>query len=53
MREAVGDGYEIMADANQGFTVDEAIRRAERLRELDLAWIEEPLPPTTSTATSA
>ena len=44
VRKAVGDGYEIMTDANQGFTVDEAIRRAERLRELDLGWIEEPLP---------
>ncbi|TGV76665.1 mandelate racemase/muconate lactonizing enzyme family protein [Mesorhizobium sp. M00.F.Ca.ET.149.01.1.1] len=44
VRRAVGDGYEIMTDCNQGFSVDEAIRRAERLRELDLAWIEEPLP---------
>ncbi|MEP3437302.1 MAG: mandelate racemase/muconate lactonizing enzyme family protein [Hoeflea sp.] len=44
VRAAVSDGYEIMTDCNQGFTVDEAIRRAERLRELDLAWIEEPLP---------
>lgn len=44
VRKAVGDGYEIMTDANQGFSVDEAIRRAERLRELDLAWLEEPLP---------
>lgn len=44
VRKAVGDGYEIMTDANQGFSVDEAIRRAERLRDLDLAWLEEPLP---------
>jgi L-alanine-DL-glutamate epimerase-like enolase superfamily enzyme len=44
VRKAVGDSYEIMTDCNQGFSVDEAIRRAERLRELDLAWIEEPLP---------
>ncbi|MGX7871663.1 mandelate racemase/muconate lactonizing enzyme family protein [Mesorhizobium sp. ORM6] len=44
VRKAVGDSYEIMTDANQGFSVDEAIRRAARLRELDLAWIEEPLP---------
>lgn len=44
MRAALGDDYEIMTDCNQGFTVDEAIRRAERLKELDLAWIEEPLP---------
>ncbi len=44
VRAAVGDGFEIMTDCNQGFGVDEAIRRAERLKELDLAWIEEPLP---------
>ncbi|MCD7107514.1 mandelate racemase/muconate lactonizing enzyme family protein [Rhizobium sp. DKSPLA3] len=44
MRKALGDGFEIMTDCNQGFTVDEAIRRAERLKEFDLAWIEEPLP---------
>ena len=44
VRAAVGDGFEIMTDCNQGFTVDEAIRRAARLKELDLAWIEEPLP---------
>lgn len=43
VRKAVGDGYEIMTDANQGFSVDEAIRRAGRLKELDLAWIEEPI----------
>ena len=44
VRSALGPGFEIMTDCNQGFTVDEAIRRAERLRELDLGWIEEPLP---------
>jgi L-alanine-DL-glutamate epimerase-like enolase superfamily enzyme len=44
VRKALGDGYEIMTDANQGFLLDEAIRRADRLRDLDLAWIEEPLP---------
>lgn len=44
VRKAVGDSYEIMTDCNQGFTVAEAIRRADRLRDLDLAWIEEPLP---------
>ena len=43
VRKAVGDGYEIMTDANQSLTLDEAIRRADRLRELDLAWIEEPV----------
>jgi len=44
VRKALGDDFEIMTDANQGMLLDEAIRRADRLRELDLAWIEEPLP---------
>lgn len=44
VRRAVGDNYEIMTDANQGFRVDEAIRRAGKLSDLDLAWLEEPLP---------
>lgn len=44
VREAVGPGFEIMTDANQAFTVSEAIRRAHAFVGLDLAWFEEPLP---------
>lgn len=44
VREAVGNQFEIMTDFNQSQSVDEAIRRAHCFRELDLAWIEEPLP---------
>ncbi|SDD18244.1 L-alanine-DL-glutamate epimerase [Paracoccus isoporae] len=44
LREAVGDGYEIMTDANQGFSRDTARRRAAALAPFGLAWIEEPLP---------
>ena len=44
VRAALGPDYEIMTDANQGLALDEAIRRAGRLADLDLAWIEEPLP---------
>ena len=33
-----------MTDANQGFDVAEAIRRARHFEPLDLAWFEEPLP---------
>src|SRR6185369_1545688 len=44
VREAVGPGFEIMVDANQAFTVSEAIRRARLYEPLDLAWFEEPLP---------
>jgi L-alanine-DL-glutamate epimerase-like enolase superfamily enzyme len=44
VRAAVGDGFELMVDANQGLRLDDAQRRARLLAELDLAWIEEPLP---------
>ena len=44
VRAALGPGFEIMTDANQGFALDDAIRRAGRFADLDLAWIEEPLP---------
>jgi L-alanine-DL-glutamate epimerase-like enolase superfamily enzyme len=43
VRDAVGPTFEIMTDANQRFTVDEAIRRARCLTPLDIAWFEEPL----------
>jgi L-alanine-DL-glutamate epimerase-like enolase superfamily enzyme len=44
VREAVGDAFELMVDANQAFTVAEAIRRARAFEPLGLAWLEEPLP---------
>jgi len=44
VREAVGDDFELMVDANQAFTVAEARRRAYDYRNLGLAWLEEPLP---------
>jgi L-alanine-DL-glutamate epimerase-like enolase superfamily enzyme len=44
VREAVGPGFEIMTDANQKFTVDEAMRRARHYASVDIAWFEEPLP---------
>ena len=44
VRDAVGDSYEIMTDANQGFTLSEAIRRARILEEYGIGWFEEPLP---------
>src|SRR5438874_11251844 len=44
VREAVGADWDIMTDANQGFTLAEAIRRARHLEALDIAWFEEPLP---------
>ena len=44
VRNAVGNRYEIMTDANQGFHLSEAIRRAQMLQEHGVAWFEEPLP---------
>ena len=44
VREAVGDAFEIMVDANQCFNVSEAIRRARAFEPFGLAWLEEPLP---------
>jgi L-alanine-DL-glutamate epimerase-like enolase superfamily enzyme len=44
VRDAVGPSWDIMTDANQGFTLSEAIRRARHLEALDIAWFEEPLP---------
>lgn len=43
VREAVGPGFEIFTDANQRFSVDEAIRRARAYEALDIGWFEEPL----------
>jgi L-alanine-DL-glutamate epimerase-like enolase superfamily enzyme len=44
VREAVGPGFEIFTDANQAFTVDEAIRRSRHYEPIDIGWLEEPLP---------
>lgn len=44
VREAVGDDFELMVDANQCFALGEALRRAPRYAELGIAWFEEPLP---------
>ena len=44
VRAAVGDRFEIMTDANQSFSLSEAMRRAPMLAEYGVAWFEEPLP---------
>lgn len=41
-REAVGDSFVLAVDANQGYTVAEAIDLARRIEELDIRWFEEP-----------
>jgi D-galactarolactone cycloisomerase len=41
---ALKPGEILMADANQAWDVDEACRMAEMLSDIQLAWLEEPLP---------
>ena len=43
VREAIGPGIGLMVDANQGLTVDRAIRLGRRLEEFGLVWFEEPV----------
>ena len=44
VRQAIGPDIALMADANQGLTVDRAIRLGRELEAFNLAWFEEPLP---------
>lgn len=44
VRAAVGTGFDLMTDANQGFNRPEVVRRAHAFDGLDLSWLEEPLP---------
>jgi D-arabinonate dehydratase len=41
-REAAGEDFVLMADANQGYTREQAIRFARLTEDLDLRWFEEP-----------
>ncbi|HET9662704.1 MAG TPA: enolase C-terminal domain-like protein [Burkholderiales bacterium] len=45
MREAVGPNVAVMIDCHSFFTVDQAVRIAERLEPYALTWYEEPVPP--------
>jgi L-alanine-DL-glutamate epimerase-like enolase superfamily enzyme len=44
VRRAVGDDLPIMVDANQCFSLPEAVERARGYEQLGIAWFEEPLP---------
>lgn len=44
VRRAVGDEVELMVDANQGFSFDEAWDMAQRLADYGISWFEEPFP---------
>ncbi len=43
VREAVGPKVKIMLDANQGWDVSTAIQASNKLYDLDITWLEEPL----------
>jgi L-alanine-DL-glutamate epimerase-like enolase superfamily enzyme len=43
MREAMGDGIEIMIDVNMGWDADTAIQAGHRIDEFDPYWLEEPV----------
>ena len=43
VREAVGEEFNIMVDANQSFNLSEAKRRADMLSEFNVDWFEEPM----------
>lgn len=43
MRDVIGDEAALMVDANQGWSLDEAVHMAGRLAPFRLRWLEEPL----------
>jgi L-alanine-DL-glutamate epimerase-like enolase superfamily enzyme len=45
MRDHLGEGFPLMADANMKWTVEEAIRAAKAFQPFDLTWLEEPTIP--------
>jgi D-galactarolactone cycloisomerase len=45
VRDAVGDGIELMVDANTSYTVDDVRRVMPAFEECGVAWLEEPFPP--------
>ncbi len=45
VREALDPDTELMADANEAWRPDQALRALRALRPLDLVWVEEPITP--------
>lgn len=43
VRQAIGPGVKLMLDANQGWDVSTAIQASNRMYDLDITWLEEPL----------
>jgi L-alanine-DL-glutamate epimerase-like enolase superfamily enzyme len=44
VRRAVGDGVRVIVDGNQQWTAKQAIGHARALADLDIWWLEEPVP---------
>ena len=44
LRAALGDGVEVMVDGSETYTLPTALRIADRLAALGVAWFEEPMP---------
>ncbi|MEO6362374.1 MAG: mandelate racemase/muconate lactonizing enzyme family protein, partial [Caldimonas sp.] len=45
VRQAVGDGIELLVDANTNYTIDDVRRVMPAYEEAGIGWIEEPFPP--------
>jgi len=45
VRKLIGDGVDLMVDANMAWTTDVAFERGKRLSEYKPRWLEEPCPP--------
>jgi L-alanine-DL-glutamate epimerase-like enolase superfamily enzyme len=45
VRKLIGDGIDLMVDANMTWTAEQALERGRRLQQFDLYWYEEPTIP--------
>ncbi|MHB8992612.1 MAG: mandelate racemase/muconate lactonizing enzyme family protein, partial [Chloroflexota bacterium] len=45
VRRLIGDGVDLMVDANMGWTAEEALEKGRRLQEYNPFWLEEPTIP--------
>lgn len=43
LRDLLGDDTTLMVDANQAWTLDQALDMSRRIADFDLAWLEEPI----------
>lgn len=43
VREAVGDGVDLMIDANYEFSFEQALRLCNQIEQYDITWFEEPV----------